>query len=398
MKVTQVETLHCDAGWRPWTFVKITTDEGLVGWSECTDSNGSPRGLAACVSDLSALVIGQDPRAVEKLYWDLYRATRQNTGGLVAKAIGGIENALLDVKARALGVPVYELFGGPLRDRLRVYWSHCGTTRARAWQIVGRPPLRTLDDVAALGREVVARGYSALKTNVVIPGDPPRVLMQGFRGGYGSTDQNISREVLGALEALIGTFRDAVGPQVDIILDLNFNFKIEGNRRIAQLLEPFDLLWLEIDTYDPRALLQVRQSTRIPICSGENLYTTRDFRPFFEAHAMDIAMVDVVWNGLAQSKKIADLAELYEMNVAPHNYYSHLATVISAHFGAIVPNLRILEVDVDDVPWKDELVTPVPEIRDGHLLLPAGPGWGVEVNEAALRAHPWPRQAEAVGT
>jgi L-alanine-DL-glutamate epimerase-like enolase superfamily enzyme len=222
--------------------------------------------------------------------------------------------------------------------------------------------------------------------------------MQGFRGGYGSTDQNVSREVLGALEALIGTFRDAVGPQVDIILDLNFNFKSEGNRRIARLLEPFDLLWLEIDTYDPQALLQVRQSTRIPICSGENLYTTRDFRPFFEAHAMDIAMVDVVWNGLAQSKKIADQAELYEMNVAPHNYYSHLATVISAHFGAVVPNLRILEVDVDDVPWKDELVTPVPEIRDGHLLLPAGPGWGVEVNEAALRAHPWPRQAEAVGT
>jgi L-alanine-DL-glutamate epimerase-like enolase superfamily enzyme len=391
MKITEIEPLYCDAGWRPWTFLKISTDEGIVGYSECTTSNGSPRGIAGCVEDLKPLLLGQDPRAHEKLFWDMYRATRQNTGGIVQTTIGGIENALLDIKAKALGIPVYEMLGGPLREKIRVYWSHCGTTRARAWQVVGEQPLRTLEDVADLGREVVRRGYTALKTNIILPGDPPAVLMQGFRGGYGSSDQNVDRRVIGALEALIGTFRDAVGPDVDICLDLNFNFKTEGNRLIARAMEPFKLMWLEVDSYDPHALLQVRESTSTPICSGENLYTNRDFRPFFELHAMDIAMVDVPWNGMVQSKKIADMAELYEMNVAPHNYYSHLSTLISAHFCAAIPNVRILEVDVDDVPWKDELVTNVPEIRDGYLHLSKAPGWGADLNEEVLRAHPWPR-------
>jgi L-alanine-DL-glutamate epimerase-like enolase superfamily enzyme len=390
MKITQVETLHCDAGWRPWTFIKISTDEGLIGYSECTDSHGSPRGLEGCVEDLTGFLVGQDPRAVEKLYWDLYRQTRQSPGGVIQKAIGGIENALLDIKAKALGVPVYELFGGPLRDRLRVYWSHCGTTRVRAWQHVGASPVRSLEDVAALGREAVRRGFTALKTNILLLGDQPAVFMPGFGGGLGSTDQNASRRVIEALEALMGTFRDAVGKDVDLCLDLNFNFKTEGNIRIAKALEPFGLLWLELDTYDPAALLQVKESTTIPICSGENLYATREFRPFFEAHAMDVAMVDVPWNGLAQSKKIADLAELYEMNVAPHNYYSHLATLISAHYCAAIPNLKILEVDVDDVPWKDELVTRSPEIQRGELILPSAPGWGADLNEEVLRQHPWP--------
>lgn len=391
MKISRVDVLHCDAGWRPWTFVKITTEDGFVGYSEVTDSHGSPRGVEGCVKDLEHLLVGQDPRAVEKLYWDLYRATRQSPGGIIAKAIGGIENALLDIKAKALGVPVYELFGGPLRDRVRLYWSHCGTTRARAWDVTGTKQLRTLDDVAELGREVVARGFTALKTNIVIPGDQPSVPMQGFGGELGTTDQIAERDVVEALEALIGTFRDTVGPDVDICLDLNFNFKTEGNIRIAKALEPFNLLWLEMDSFDPAALLQVKESTSTPICSGENLYGVREFRPFFDLRAMDVPMIDIIWNGFAQSKKISDLAAAYEMNVAPHNYYSHLATMIGAHFCATIPNLRILEVDVDDVPWKDHIVTETPDIRDGYLLLPTGAGWGADLNEEVLREHPWPR-------
>ncbi len=390
MKITSVETLHCDAGWRPWSFIKITTDEGIVGYSECTDSHGSTRGVAGCVKDLEPLLIGQDPKAVEKLYWDMYRATRQSPGSVIQKAIGGIENALLDIKAKDLGVPVYELFGGPLRDQVRVYWSHCGTTRVRSGHLIGTPPIRSLDDIAELGREVVRRGFTALKTNIIVFEKSPYVLMQGFKGGYGSTDQNVSRKIIEALEALIGTFRDAVGKDVDICLDLNFHFKKEGNTLIAKAMEKFDLLWLEIDSYDPGALLKVKERSRVPICSCEDLYGARDYRPFFELHAIDIAAVDVTWNGLLQSKKIADMAEIYEMNVAPHNHYSHLATLINAHFCAAVPNLRILEVDVDDVSWKDDLVTNPPEIKNGYLSIPSKPGWGTELNEDILRAHPWP--------
>src|SRR5258705_12471641 len=146
MKIARVEALHCDGGWRPWTFVRIETDKGLVGWGECSD-NRSPHGIAGCVRDLAPLLVGQDPRPVERLYWDLLRATRQNLGGVSHKAIAGIERALWGVKAQALGVPVYELFGGPLRDRMRLHWSHCRTTLARMATMLGTPPLRTYDDI-----------------------------------------------------------------------------------------------------------------------------------------------------------------------------------------------------------------------------------------------------------
>ena len=171
MKLASLETLACDAGWRPWLFVKASTDDGLVGWSEVTDSHGSPTGLAGVVRDLAPLVVGRDPLAVEAIHWDLYRRTRQSPGSIVQKAIGGIENALLDVKGKALGVSVAELFGGPTRETVPLYWSHCGTTRARAWDVTGTPKLDSYDAVVALGSEVVEQGYRVFKTNIVIPGD-----------------------------------------------------------------------------------------------------------------------------------------------------------------------------------------------------------------------------------
>jgi galactonate dehydratase len=387
VKVATLETLICDAGWRPWIFVKATTDDGLVGWAEITDSHGSPRGLVGIVEDLSPLVVGQDPRAVERIYWDLYRATRQNPGSVIAKAIGGIENALLDLKGKALGVPVYELFGGPTRDTIPLYWSHCGTTRARAYEVTGAPKLASYDDVEALGREVVDKGYGAFKTNIVLPGDEPAVLMPGFGSGGGTLQAG---EIADALVKLLEAFRAGTADKARPIVDLNFNLEPEGCLHVAKALEPFDLLWLELDLFDPGALGAVRARAPMPICSGENLYGARQFRPFLEATGLDVASVDVIWNGFHQSKKIADLAETFEVNCAPHNYYSHLATFIGAQWCAAIPNARILEIDVDDVPWRDELVTAVPEIADGELRIPSGPGWGIDVVEGVLREHPWP--------
>jgi len=308
---------------------------------------------------------------------------------VIQKAIGGIENALLDLKAKALGVPVYELFGGPTRDSVDVYWSHCGTTRARAWEVTGTKKLASYDDVTALGREVVERGFSAFKTNIVVPGDEPQVLMPGFHGP--GLDRNPSPEVEDALRRLLDAFRAGTDGSAQPIVDLNFNLTAEGVRRIARTVEEYGLMWLEVDAFDPGSLAAVRGATAIPICSGENLYTNREFRPFLEAASMDVASVDVIWNGFHQAKKIADLAETFEVNCAPHNYYSHLATFISAQWCAAIPNVRILEVDVDDVPWREELTTARPDISDGALTIPAGPGWGADVNEDVLRAHPWPR-------
>ena len=383
MKIIKVTPIFCDGGWRAFTFIKVETDEGLVGYGECTD-NRSSFGIGGCVRDLEPRLIGQNPTMVEKRYWDMCQHFQQNPGGIAQKAIAGIEVALWDIKAKALNVPLYELFGGPLWDKIRVYWSHCGTYRARSPELfTTNPPLRTMDDIAKLGEEVVARGYTALKTNIIIPGERPRMLR--------TFDQNIDYNILKAIDRLMSTFRKAVGDEVDICLDLNFNFKTEGFIQVAKVVEPYNLMWLELDIYDPDALLQIKQSTRVPICSAENLYTMKGYQPYLERHAMDVCMIDLPWNGYIESRRIAALADMYETMVSPHNYYSHLSTFMSAHLCASVPNVKIMETDVDSVPWRDDIITELPDIKDGYINLPKKPGIGAELNEKEIAKHPWPK-------
>jgi L-alanine-DL-glutamate epimerase-like enolase superfamily enzyme len=305
-----------------------------------------------------------------------------------AQAIAAIENALLDIRARALGVPVYALFGGPIRERLRLYWSHCGTYLLQHADKVGQPPLRSLADVTDLGRRVAESGYTALKTNILVFDEPPWLHMPGFARRGEPPELNAERHVIDALQKLIAAFQAGAGPGVEILLDLNFNFKTEGYLRVTRALDEMGLMWFEIDSYDARALAHIRRSLKTPIASLESLHGVRQFVPFFEQQAVDVAIVDEIWNGVAQSVKIAAMAEAYEVNVAPHNFYGHLCTAHSAHFCAAIPNFRIMEIDVDDVPWKNDLVTVPPRIEDGYLILPTGPGWGTEVNEEAVRAHP----------
>ena len=148
-------------------------------------------------------------------------------------------------------------------------------------------------------------------------------------------------------------------------------------------------MWLEIDTYDPDALLQIKQSTRVPICSAENLYLCRGYKPFLERHAMDVAMVDIPWNGFTEARRIAALADMYEIPIAPHNYYSHFSTMMSAQLCASVPNVKIMETDVDQVPWRDDIITELPDIRDGYLTISKKPGIGADLNEKEIAKHPW---------
>jgi len=387
MRIARIEDLHCDAGWRVWSFLKITTEDGAVGWSEYNESYGA-KGLTAVIRGLAERLLGLDPRPVERLTALMHALTRAHPGGIAQMAIAAIENALVDLKARALGLPVAALLGGPVRDRLRLYWSHAGSYRLRFHELMGTPPLRDLEGCRALAAEIRGRGFTAMKTNVFLfDRDPPAMWQPGFAHQPGWPELNVDRATLRRIERQMGAFREGAGPDVDLLLDLNFNFKTEGYLEVLRAIEPFDLFWLEIDLMDPGALAWIRGRAGTPIASCESLFHRRQFRPFLEQRAVDVAIVDVPWNGILEAVKIACLCEAFEVNCAPHNFYGNLSTMMSAHFCAAIPNFRIMEIDIDDVPWKDEVVPP-PRIEAGHLVLGDGPGWGVEPDEAAIRRHP----------
>ena len=383
--IQSVETRHCDAGWRNYHFLKITTEDGVVGWSEYDEHLGAT-GLTAVLEEIAPSIVGEPVDATERIRAQLVAKARQSFSGVMAMALGAIENALLDAKAKELGVPCVELMGGAVRDEIPVYWSHCGSYR------ISRPefyePVETLDDVTALGEEVRDSQFSALKTNIFdFSGEEPTYWAPGFGQPF-HPSLTIEDDQLRELRRYLDAFREGAGPDVDILLDLNYNAKPEGYIRILQALEEFDLFWAEIDLPNAKALADVRDKSPHPISSCETLVPHEAFVPYLQEQAMDYVIIDALWNGIFQSMKIASMAEAHQLHVAPHNYYGHLATFMNAHLSAAVPNLRIMETDIDRLEWDDELFTNAPEYRGGKLQLPDEPGWGTEPDESALEEYP----------
>jgi L-alanine-DL-glutamate epimerase-like enolase superfamily enzyme len=397
MKITKLEDLHADGGWRTLSFLKITTDEGLIGWSEFNEGFGAG-GAGDIIRRFAPLVIGMDPRPVGWIGATLRALTQLAPGGLNNQAIAAIENACLDIKAKALGVPVCALFGGPFRERIPLYWSHCGSFRVTHAKLfereLGTPPLRSLDDVKRLGEEAVTRGFTALKTNpLLFDGERPRMAPAGFQPGTAVLDKNIDNRLIAAIADQLAAFRDGAGKEMGLLIDLNFSQHIEGYKRIAKAIEQFNMGWVEIDLHDAKGLAAIRRSTSTPVASLETIYGVKQFRPYFEEQAVDVAIVDVTWNGLWESVRIASVADAFDVNCAPHNFYGDLASLMSAHFCAAIPNFRIMEFEADDMPWIHDFVTEKVVVEKGELVLPKRPGWGAEVNEEALKAHPAKRRA-----
>lgn len=388
MKIESVVDLHCGAGWRDFNFLKITTSNGIIGYSEYLEGFGS-LGLTGLIHKLAELIIGDDPRSVEKIIADLRSVTRPVPGGLVAQAIAAIENALYDIKAKDLGIPVSTLFGGPFRDRLPVYWSHCGTFRLNFHLEMNRPQPGSLEDIRKIGQEVKASGLQSLKTNIFIfDSDKPEVYMPGFGRSKGGPELNCDARLINLIVNQMEAFQEGAGSDISLKLDLNFNFKTEGYIRVARALEHLNMDWLELDVFEPNCLADIRAHAPMSIASLESIYGRRQYKPFFDAGAVDVCIVDVPWNGIAESIRIANLAEIYEINVAAHNFNGHLGTLMGAHFCAAVPNFRVVETDYEDVSWKDEIFDPAPIIENGHLILPKLPGWGTVINEEAIAKYP----------
>jgi galactonate dehydratase len=386
MKITAIKPFIVDGGFRPWTFVKIETSEpGLVGWGDCTDW-GSPGPVAATVERYSEWVIGRDPMQAEAIWWDLYTASMRHVGGIAWKAMSGIDSALWDIRGKVLNAPVWQLLGGKMRDELRLYWSHCGSIRTRWADRLGVPPLKTSDDLRRLCVEVRERGFTALKTNLLTLEDHPdaQPLLNRMHNHAGDCPPSVLRNA----ELVVSIFREELGPDVGIALDVGFTFKLGGAVKLARALEPYDLMWLETETLDAEALRVIRDSTTTTICTGESLFGTHGYKPFLHLHAQDIIMPDFAWNGITMGKKLCDFAHAYDTLIAPHNCHSPINTLVSAAICATIPNLFIQEFDVDDAPWRDEIMIHPFEIRNGHLQLSDRPGLGSDLIEAELLKHP----------
>ena len=389
MKITKIEDLHAASGLGHFSFLKISTDEGLVGWAEFNEGSGS-KSLSAVIRAIGEPLIGEDPLPVQKIATQLYQRTVQAPGGLNQRANAAIEMALWDIKGKSVGLPVYALFGGPVRDRVQVYWSHCGSYRMQAGEKLGVKPVRTLDDISELGAEVAARGFKGLKTNCfhLIDGQLSRQ-MQGYGNQAGHAALNLERHTLKGIVATLQAFRDGAGPEMNLHLDCKLSLGVGGlhQNRKARSSVRHDA-GSSMDMWDAHGSRRHRRrNSPVPIASLESVVGRRNFRPFLERNAADFAIIDLLWNGWSEALKIAAMVESFEVSCAPHNYHGHLSSAISAHFCAVAPNIKVMETDIDSAPWRDELFTTEVRYENGEMIIPTGPGWGMDVDEAAVRRH-----------
>jgi galactonate dehydratase len=351
MRITSIKSYLMNAappgqgGWsaRNWLFVKVFTDEGLYGVGE---ASGWPRVVQTAIEDLAPLLIGENPMHIERLTHKLELAMMGHgmTGVVGGGAITGIEIALWDLKGKALGLPVWNLLGGKMRDRLRVY-THA------------REPQRA--------RELMARGYSAFKV-----------------GGIES-----------CLPA-IRTLRKELGPDIDLMVDAHGPPWMTARDAIAlgQALEEYDLLFYEepVPPEDIESLARVADSVNLPLAAGERLAQMHGARELIEREIVDVIQPDTGRaGGLVQMKKIAAMAEAHHIQFAPHDgSLGPVAEIAAAHLLATIPNFLILERLADDVPQRYEVMTPQPQIEDGFLVVPDAPGLGVDIIEEAIAHYP----------
>jgi L-alanine-DL-glutamate epimerase-like enolase superfamily enzyme len=387
LKITDVEVITCDGGFRTWIFVKIETDEGLTGYGDCSVWS-FPRSVVEAVRFLSTEIIGEDPGDIERLWWKMWSKTTRLLGGIAQIGLAGIDNALWDLKGKALDVPVYELLGGPYREDLRLYWSHCGTHRVFRPEVVGKPGIDSYEGIEELGREVVERGFTALKTNIFNPTSPREGGLGSYRKGY--YPANIDGRTLRDGVELIRSFRSGVEDEADIILDEAGKFDTPSGLKLARSLEPYNLLFLEepIPPENPWACLEIKSSTTTPICMSEGLYSTNAYQGFLRLGAIDVAMPDIAWVGLTMGMRIARQCQTHYIPIAPHSPHSPLCTIITGHFCASIPNFLIQEIEVDDVPWRDQVISEPLKIEEGYLKLSGRPGFGVDLNLDEIEGHP----------
>jgi galactonate dehydratase len=369
MKITRVSSVVVNANMRNWIFVKVETDQdGLYGWGEAT-LEWKTAGVVGSIEDVSRLLIGEDPRRIEHLYQIMTRQYFWRAGIEGMSAISGIEQALWDIKGKALGVPVYELLGGRVRDRIRLY-NHLGGGQMNV--MYESTETRQFAENAISIKE---SGYTAIKFMAVPRTEPVEGTQQ-------------VKQAARYVEAI----RDAVGDDMDLMVDLHGRTYPAMGVEYCHALEPYGLLFFEepCSTEDIDATLEVTRKSRIPIATGERLVGKYQFRELISRRACHIIQPDLSHcGGLWEARKIAAMAEAHSIAVAPHNPNGPIATAATVHFAAATPNWFIQEAISNDVPWRHEVVIDPVVAVDGYAEISEKPGLGIDINEKEAARHPF---------
>ena len=363
MKITEISSVLLQP--ISWVIVKVKTDEGITGIGEAYHGAG----VHQIVVDerITRTLIGKDPLNVDRCFRDMMRGQSASGyyQGAVMSAISGIEMALWDIKGQAFGAPIWQMLGGKFRDRVRVY-NDCHAGDDEAPEAYARKAV-----------EVEARGFDAIKFDI----DP----LPSQRDEY---NRGIRNDHIQYYVDVVTAMREALKPDTDLAIDAHWAYTVVDILKVAQAFEDLNLLWLEdpIPAENIEAMQRVKNSTRTPICTGENFYTRHGFRELIHSQAADIVSPDIAKaGGLLESKRIAEMADIYYMPLAPHNICGPIGTYAMMHVCAAVPNFLALEFHhLDNQFWSD-LIVEGPMIVDGHIEVPEKPGLGVTLNEDVVK-------------
>ncbi len=375
MKIAAIKTCVVNAEMRNWVFVKVETDQpGLFGWGEAS-LEWKTRAVVGAIEDFAPMLIGEDPQRIEFLYQKMYRQSFWRVGVIGLSAISGIEQALWDIQGKLLGVPVYQLLGGRVRDKVRMY-THLGGGDMRAvyeTQYSADPK-----PFVELALAVVARGYTAVKVLITPP-----------------TETLNSIAAYRYAERMMAAIREAVGEAVDIMIDCHGRHSVANAIEFCRVLAPYRPFFIEepVPPENVDALAEVRRASPVPIATGERRVTRFEFRELFEKQACHVIQPDLCHcGGLWEAKKIAAMAEAYYIGVAPHNPLGPVANAAALHFALSTPNFLIQEDMLTDVPWRFDVVKHALKTENGYWLPPDAPGLGVEVDEEAAKKHPFKQE------
>ncbi|MGA8151367.1 MAG: galactonate dehydratase [Terriglobales bacterium] len=372
MKINGIQTTVVNAEMRNWIFVKVMTDQaGLFGWGEAS-LEWKTRGVVGAIEDFAPMLIGEDPRNIEHIYQKLYRHSFFRMGVIGMSALSGIEHACWDILGKSLNLPVYRLLGGAVRDRVRMYTHLGGGNRRAVYETLDVEPLTDL------AREVVSRGYTALKV-VFVPYSEPLM----------------GKKCILQFASLFEKLRLALGNEIDIMVDFHGRTYPAMAIQFIHAIEEFSPYFCEepVPPENVPALRQVREAVRVPLATGERLVSRYQFRELFEQQACHVVQPDLCHcGGLLEAKKIAAAAETYYMGVAPHNPLGPIANAVALHFALSTPNFLIQEDMLADVPWRWDVVQGELKTEHGHWLKTDAPGLGIEVNEDEAAKHPFKQE------